>query len=416
MRRTATATDAKTEGLGGTTSPRFRDECPHRTGQCPGRGSSNPARGPSNPVDALSPAEPAQAELAPAAEGATLRRRLVVAALLTTATVTIVLAVPPLRAVARQIEEMNLVWVAVAVAVEVASCAGFVVIFRLYFDRVPAGMARELAWTEEASGALLPTGGLGALAIGGWLLRQAGMSTRTVIERSSALFFMTSAVNVTTLVGAGVLLATGAAGGRDTLALAGLPIALGVVSTGVTLALPVFLRRTPQLAWPNWLVDVAAGIDAARRTLVRPSWRLLGALGYLFFDIAALGATFAATGRPIPIVALVLGYVLGYLANMIPIPGGFGVLEAGIAGTLIAYGAPATQAAAAVVVYHTIAFWIPSLGGLIGYARLRRRPSGAARDGGRHHAAALAGRRATRRLSIAASSRARTLGPAPGPK
>jgi hypothetical protein len=42
---------------------------------------------------------------------------------------------------------------------------------------------------------------------------------------------------------------------------------------------------------------------------------------------------------------------------------------------LIAYGAPATQAAAAVVVYHAIAFWIPSLGGLIGYAFLRRRES-----------------------------------------
>jgi uncharacterized membrane protein YbhN (UPF0104 family) len=50
---------------------------------------------------------------------------------------------------------------------------------------------------------------------------------------------------------------------------------------------------------------------------------------------------------------------------------------------LIAYGAPATQAAAAVVVYHAIAFWIPSLGGLIGYALLRRRESREAiqRDG-----------------------------------
>lgn len=54
-------------------------------------------------------------------------------------------------------------------------------------------------------------------------------------------------------------------------------------------------------------------------------------------------------------------------------PGGFGVLEGGLAGALIAYGAPATQAAAAVIVYHAIAFWIPSLGGLAGYALLRAR-------------------------------------------
>ncbi len=83
----------------------------------------------------------------------------------------------------------------------------------------------------------------------------------------------------------------------------------------------------------------------------------------------------ARCSRPpgIPVDALVLGYIIGYMANMLLIPGGFGVLESGLAGTLIAYGAPATQAAAAVVVYHAIAFWIPSLGGLIGYALLRRR-------------------------------------------
>jgi hypothetical protein len=47
---------------------------------------------------------------------------------------------------------------------------------------------------------------------------------------------------------------------------------------------------------------------------------------------------------------------------------------------LILYGTPATQAAAAVLVYHTIAFWIPSLGGLVGYWRLRCRLRGAATD------------------------------------
>ena len=51
---------------------------------------------------------------------------------------------------------------------EIASCAAYVVIFRLFFAEVPADLARRVAWTEEGSGALLPTGGLGALAIGGW--------------------------------------------------------------------------------------------------------------------------------------------------------------------------------------------------------------------------------------------------------
>jgi len=302
-----------------------------------------------------------------------LGRRVVGAVVLATATVTLLLAVPPLRGVAHQISRMSLGWIGAALVLEVASCAAYVVIFRFFFAGVPAGLARQLAWTEEASGALLPTGGLGALAIGGWLLRQAGMSTRRIVESSSALFFLTSGMNVAALVVGSVMLSSDAFGGHDTVILAGVPIALGVGSTCATLALPVVLRRAPHRRWPRWLVDVSAGIEAARRSLVAPSWRMLGAVGYLGFDIAALGALFAATGHPIPVDALILGYVIGYMANMLPIPGGFGVLEGGLAGMLIAYGAPPTQAAAAVVVYHAIAFWVPSLGGLIGYAFLRRR-------------------------------------------
>lgn len=121
------------------------------------------------------------------------------------------------------------------------------------------------------------------------------------------------------------------------------------------------------------MAQLAAGIARARHSLLRPSWRLLGALGYLGCDIAALGASFAAAGHPLAAAPLVLGYLIGYLGNLIPVPGGFGVLEGGLAGTLIAYRAPATQATAAVIVYHAIAFWVPTLGGLMGYTLLRRR-------------------------------------------
>jgi uncharacterized membrane protein YbhN (UPF0104 family) len=311
-------------------------------------------------------------QAAPLRRSTGLRHRIVGAVVLATATVTLLLAVPPLRGVARQISHMSPGWIAVALVGEVASCTAYVVIFRLFFTGVPAGLARRLAWTEEASGALLPTGGLGALAIGGWLLRQAGMSTRLIVERSSALFFLTSGMNVAAMIGASAMLASGAFGGHGTFALAAVPIALGVGAACATLALPLILDRAPYRHWPGWLVDLSAGIDGARRSLVRPSWRMLGAVGYLGFDIAALGATFAATGHPIPVDALVLGYLTGYLANMLPVPGGFGVLEVGLAGMLIVYGAPPTQAAAAVVVYHAVAFWIPSVGGLIGYAGLRR--------------------------------------------
>ncbi len=300
-------------------------------------------------------------------------RRLAAPVLLSAVIVSMMLAVPSLRGVAREVAHVQAGWVAAAIALELCSCLAFIVIFRLFFDEVPAGTARELAWAEEGSGALLPGGGVGALALGGMLLRRTGMSTKTIIERSSALFFLTSAVNVAALVGAGALLAGRGTPGSNELLPAGIPILGGLTATAAVLIIPMLLRRSPQRSWPAWLVDLAVGIGHARQSLRRPSWRLIGAVGYLAFDIAALGATFAAAGKPLPIAPLVLGYLIGYLANTIPVPGGFGVLEGGLAGTLIAYGAPATQTAAAVIVYHAIAFWIPSLGGLTGYTMLRRR-------------------------------------------
>jgi uncharacterized membrane protein YbhN (UPF0104 family) len=314
------------------------------------------------------------------ATSARIARRLLAPVILTAAIGSLLLALPPLRGVAREIAHLRPDWILAAIALEVASCLAFVVIFRLYFDEVPAGAARELALTEQGSGALLPGGGVGALAIGGWLLRRVGMSTSAIIDRSSALFFLTSAVNVAALVGAGALLVLRGPVGPSDLLSAAVPILGGLAAAGIVLAIPLLIERSPERRWPRWLVDLASGITRARRSLLAPSWRLLGAAGYLGFDIAALGATFAATGRPLPLAPLVLGYLIGYLANLIPVPGGFGVLEGGLAGALIAYGAPATQATAAVIVYHAIAFWIPSLGGLGGYALLRRRLSDPPRE------------------------------------
>jgi uncharacterized membrane protein YbhN (UPF0104 family) len=298
--------------------------------------------------------------------------RLVGCGLLSVAVATLALAVPPLRSVARQLTHLKPGWIAAAIALELGSCVGFVVIFRLFFDRVPGRVARQVAWIEMGSGALLPGGGVGALAIGGWFLRRSGMSMRDTVDRSSALFFLTSGVNVAALVAGGLWLALG--GGRlDDLLRTAIPIAGGLMATAAVLAIPYLIGRSPQRHWPAWLVDVSAGIVRARRSLRRPDWRLLGALAYLGCDIAALGAAIVASGHPLAVAPLTLGYLLGYLANLIPIPGGFGVLEGGLAGALIAYGTPATQAAAAVIVYHAIAFWIPSLGGLTAYAALRRR-------------------------------------------
>jgi uncharacterized membrane protein YbhN (UPF0104 family) len=301
-----------------------------------------------------------------------LRKRLITLLLLGLCGLAALLAVPDLQPVLNEITDMNPALVAAAIVLEVASCMSFVVIFRMFFAPVPAPAARELAWSQMGSGALLPGGGIGSLAVGGWLLHLIGMPTRQIVQRSSGLFFLTSAVNVMTLAAGGLVLLLGLGAGPHDVLHAGLPVIVALGAIAMVLGLPRLTRHRAG-ARARWLEDIGAGIPAARQALARPSWRLAGALGYLLFDIAVLWTTLSAVGPAPPVAPLVVAYLAGYLANAIPVPGGFGVLDAGLVGALTLYGLPVTHAAAAVLVYHAIAFWIPSLGGGVAYSRLRRR-------------------------------------------
>ncbi|MGZ4246472.1 MAG: lysylphosphatidylglycerol synthase domain-containing protein [Solirubrobacteraceae bacterium] len=286
----------------------------------------------------------------------------------------VVLAVPDLRPVVREMAQINPALVIAAVVLELASCLSFVVIFRLFFEPIPAPAAREMAWAQMGSGALLPGGGAGSLAVGGWLLHLAGMPTRQILRRSSGLFFLTSAINVIVLAAGGLILLVGIGGGPHDVLRTGLPIAVAVAAVIVVLGLPRVMHRVwGRLPAPAWLEDIGTGIPAARDALVRPNWRLLGALGYLLCDIAVLWTTLAAVGPAPPVAALAVAYLAGYLLNVVPIPGGIGILDAGLVGALGLYGLPLSHAAAAVLVYHAVAFWVPTLGGMLAYTRLRPR-------------------------------------------
>ena len=140
------------------------------------------------------------------------RRRFATAALLVVLMVALLLTVPSLGEVFDRFGDMQAGWVAAALVLEVFSCLAFVAVFRFFFDTVAPAVARRIAWTEMASGALLPGGGVTSLAAGGWLMKLAGQSSGRIVRRSSALFFLTSAVNVVALAAGGALLATGIGG------------------------------------------------------------------------------------------------------------------------------------------------------------------------------------------------------------
>ncbi len=293
-------------------------------------------------------------------------------ALLVVLFVALLASVPALRGVLHEIRHIGAIWVLAAVALELGSAVSFVVVFRLFFDRVPARDARALAWTEQGSGALLPGGGAGGLAIGAFLIRLTGAPLRWIVRRSAGLFFLGGLISSMALVGGGVALIAGAAGPHDFLRVV-LPTILAATGTIVIAALPLLVtsRRRP----PRWLSALATGVREAEVATFnrRPSWRLIGAVGYLGFDIAVLWVTLRAVGHAPSVPVVMLAYSIGYAANSLPVPGGVGVLDAGLTGALVLYGVSPVHAAAAVIVYHAIAFWIPGLGGVLAYLRLRPR-------------------------------------------
>jgi uncharacterized protein (TIRG00374 family) len=121
------------------------------------------------------------------------------------------------------------------------------------------------------------------------------------------------------------------------------------------------------------LTELAHTIRQTEQVLLTPDWRILGAFAFLWCDIGVLAACFTAASGHVPSLAvLVLAYQIGYLSNLIPIPGNIGVLDGSLVGMFVLYGVPATLATASTVVYHAIALWIPAMWGSIAFLVLRR--------------------------------------------
>jgi uncharacterized membrane protein YbhN (UPF0104 family) len=307
---------------------------------------------------------------------ARLRGGLVSAAVLSVLLGGLVLAIPGLATVGHRVAHVHLAWVALGGALELASCLGYVLAFQGIFTDIPARLGALIAAAEQAFGAVVPAGGAGGIAAGGWLLSRAGMPLRAIAERSAVLFLVTSATNVVALVLAGAGLAVGLLPGPHNLALSAVPAGVGVAVLGLFLALA--LRASDRTRDGASLASRALGATAAAsadtlRAIRRPGWRLaIGALAFLLCDIAVLWLAIHALGYDTPVATLLLAYLIGYLATAIPIPGGLGVLDGGLAAALVLYHVPSTAALGGVLLYHALALWIPALSGTVGFIVAQR--------------------------------------------
>ncbi len=285
--------------------------------------------------------------------------------------------VAPPGQVVDTVADMSPVWLAAAVGFELASCLSYVVVFRRFFPEASRPLSRQVAWIAMGAGAILPGGNFSSAAATGLLLRDHHTGARGLVERCGALLCFLTLFGFVVNGVAGVLLLLGIGRGPHDLAHAGIPILVSFFVIGSATAAMLLGRRFGTRA-PAPVRAVVESLEGARESLFAPHWRLLGAGGFLWLDMAALWAACRATGHPLGVLALAVAYFVGYLATMVPIPAGLGVLDSGLAGALVLYGFSPAASVGAVLVYHAISIWVPCVGGLAAWLPTRRVPRPAA--------------------------------------
>ena len=295
-------------------------------------------------------------------------------ALLLAALVLAALLAPGLDGVRDALRDADPRWIALAVVLELLSCASYVLMFRPIFCRAMSWRtSAEIGGAELGMGSVVPASGIGGLALGAWILHRRGMSSERIARRSVAFFLIKSSVNFVAVAVLGFLLATSLVGPDLSLALTLLPAVMSVGLIVVVGALPRIGHGRSGGLVAKARAAVVDGVAEARAIFRSPDPLIaLGAVGYWAFDNAVLWATFEALGDAPSIWIILLGYLIGQLGGLLPIPGGVGGIDGGLIGTLIVYGAPAEATAAAVLAYRLILFWLPLAIGALALVALSR--------------------------------------------
>jgi uncharacterized membrane protein YbhN (UPF0104 family) len=313
-----------------------------------------------------------------AAQSRTLRNSIVSLAIFFAIVAGLLLAVPGLRSAGRQIIHATWGWVAVGVGVEVLSCLSYVVLFDLVFGRLGRRLSSRLSLAELAVNSVVSVSGLGGLALGAWVLRTKGVSVERIAKRSVLLFVLTSAVNVSATIVIGLPMWLGLLPGSRNALLTLLPATVALASILGTLAAADWARRAADRRQREHgrmvvaLVAIGCGVGDAVAMIRRHDWRLGGAVGYWLWDAICLFVCLAAYGSTPTFWAVAMAYLVGMLANSIPIPAGFVAVEGGLVGMLLLFGVrPASTVLAAVLTYRAISLWVPALIGSVAFLSLR---------------------------------------------
>ena len=282
-------------------------------------------------------------------------------------------------------------WMALAFVFEVLSIGGYVIMFRTVCApgaaRIDWRASYEITMAGIAATRLFAAGGAGGVVLTAWALRRAGMEKRIVACRMVAFLALLYAVYMGAMIVTGIGLRTGLFPGGGSFGVTVIPAIFAavtiVVFLGIALVPGDFERRLGNWSkgdswrarWARRLATVPASTASGVRTAIRlvrsgdPS--LLGAFAWWGFNVAILWACFHAFGHAPPMAVIVMGFLVGMLGNLLPLPGGVGGVDGGMIGALIAFGVEPGLVVVAVLSYRAFSFWLPTLPGVIAYFQLR---------------------------------------------
>jgi uncharacterized protein (TIRG00374 family) len=293
-------------------------------------------------------------------------------------------------------------WIVVAFGFVVVAFGAYAAVFRAVVgggpeSGIPPGRLNlrasyEITMAGFAGSTFFSAAGAGGLIIIYWALRKAGMEARRAACRMVALLVLLYSFYALALVVFGVLLRTGVLHGSHPAGGTIIPAAIaGVlfVLFALTALIPGDLERRMGIVQrrkgrgarvarrlatiPGTL---ATGVRTAVDRLRDPHTGWLAVSGGTLYwggNIGVLWASFHAYGVDVPFGVVVQGFFVGMAANVIPSPAaGAGPVDAGMIAAFLLFDIPKESVFPAVLTYRLIAFWLPTIPGIIAYFALRR--------------------------------------------
>jgi uncharacterized protein (TIRG00374 family) len=284
------------------------------------------------------------------------------------------------------------VWLFVALLMTIASFGGYIVLFDAVFVRpgspIDLRASYQITMASLAATRVFGAGGVGGIALTAWALRRSGMPRREVADQTLAFLILQYSIYTVSLVLLGLGLRTGILPGPAPFAVTVVPAIFGAIAILVALALALvptdlqrrldtFVARGGRLAriaqrLANAPAAFSAGMRSALDHVRRNDPALAGALVFWLCNIGTLWASFHAFGHAPSIWVIAMGFWVGMLGNLLPLPGGVGGVDGAMIGAFTAFGVDFGLATVAVLVYRAFAFWLPTIPGLIAYFQLRK--------------------------------------------